>query len=126
MTHSIVFDTLSYVKMLDKGGVEHAEIHSALLSKVLTQNIYTKKEVDHMIDQALNRIDETFRRSDKRLEEFRREYAADRAEADKKFAEIELRLEKSVNRYIITTISILGTLTIVMNTISTFAHYIFH
>ncbi|WP_423062925.1 hypothetical protein [Candidiatus Paracoxiella cheracis] len=148
MTYGIVFDTLSYVKMLEKGGVTHAEVHSASLSKVLRQSMYTKVETDSMFERAMSRMEETFNHFDKRLEEFRRECAEDRAlydkkfaedralydkkfaesraYSDKRFAEIELRLERTINRCTITTVSVLGTLIVVMSAISTFAHYIFH
>ena len=58
MSNPIVFDSLSYAKMLDKGGVLHSEVHATALAKALAENLYTQSEVDQMIEAALKRFDD--------------------------------------------------------------------
>ncbi|NNM59973.1 MAG: hypothetical protein HKM04_09190 [Legionellales bacterium] len=58
MSKPIVFDSLSYAKMLDKGGVPHSEVHATALAKALAENLYTQSEVDQMIEAALKRFDD--------------------------------------------------------------------
>ncbi len=103
-----LFDTLSYAKMLEKGGVTQSDIHAKSLARALQDNIYTKDEIDMRFEKALSRFDKT-------LNEFRND-----------MREIELRFEKAFNRYLVTTISVLGSLIVVVGAIATFAHALFH
>ena len=115
MTTKLLFDTLDYARLLKNGDVENADVHAASLAKTLAHNLYTKDEVDMRFEKAINRIDQT-------LNEFRLLQEKQHSE----MREIELRFEKAMNRYLITTISILGSLIVVVGAISTFAHAIFH
>ena len=58
MSKPIVFDSLNYAKILDKGGVPHSEVHTRALITALSENLYTQTEVDQMIEAALKRFDE--------------------------------------------------------------------
>ncbi|MFN7097511.1 MAG: hypothetical protein ACK4PR_08135, partial [Gammaproteobacteria bacterium] len=58
MGKNIMFNTLSYAKMLDNGGIERADVHAAALHEALAQNIFTKSEVEQMLETALKRFDE--------------------------------------------------------------------
>jgi DNA anti-recombination protein RmuC len=42
--------------MLKAGGVEYSEVHSAALADAIVQNIYTKYEVDKVIEAALKQF----------------------------------------------------------------------
>ena len=58
MSDKVYFDTLKLAKMLEKGGVEHSDVLTSSISKALTQNIYTKQEVENMLETALKSFDE--------------------------------------------------------------------
>jgi hypothetical protein len=68
MTKKLAFDTLKYAKFLTEGGVEHADVHSEGLAKAITQNFYTKNEVEKMFDMAIKQFEE---RSHQMREEFK-------------------------------------------------------
>lgn len=91
MSKPIVFDTLNYAKILDKGGVPHSEVHTRALITALSENLYTQTEVDQMIEAALKRFDE---RTVQIREEMRQEREEIRAEFNKIHMDIkDLRLE---------------------------------
>ena len=86
----LVFDTLKYAKMLTGAGIEYGDIHAESLATALSQNVYTKGEVDKMIEDALRRSDENFK------------------ELEKQIVEIKAEMSRMFNRYTIATITILG------------------
>ena len=112
MSKKLVFETLHYAKILEMGGVEHADIHAASLAEVIPQNLYIKDEVDKMIEAALNRFDKRTNAMDKR---FALEMKA-----------LENRLEKSANRNLYATVTILGALIMIVGAVATFAHSFMH
>lgn len=123
MTIKLMFDTLSYAKILQDGGVENADIHANSLASILSQNMYTKDEVDMRLERAIRQFEKTL---DKRLHEFQTIQDERFHEFKITQHELELRFEKTMQRYLITTISVLGTLIVLVGAVSTFAHAIFH
>ena len=119
MTTKLLFDTLNYARLLENGGVGNADVHASSLVTALSQNIYTKDEVDMRIERAINHFEKT-------LSHFEKTIDTRFSEIDKRFTESELRMEKMMNRNFITTVSILGALIVVVGAISTFAHAIFY
>lgn len=130
MKTKLLFDPLDYAKILKNGGVENADIHASSLSQILASNLYTKDEIDMRFEQALNRFDASMQQMERRFERLFNDY---RISQEKQLGEIrgeihqlELRFEKKINHYLITTISVLGSLIVVVGAISTFAHTLFH
>lgn len=127
---AVLFDTLSYSMGLKQKGVKDSETYAFLLSDALTQNIYSKAEVDGMIDKSLQRfsremgkIHKSIQVSQKKSEaESKAEIREIRAEAQ----QLRLDLERIATRTIMTTIGILGSLIVLVGAISTFSHAIFH
>lgn len=126
MTTKLLFDTLNYARILKDGGVENADIHASSLVTALSQNIYTKDEVDVRIERAIHHFEETinkrFGEVDKRFSDIDKRFA----EIDNRFTKVELHMEKMMNRNLIATVSIIGGLMAIMQTVLTFAHNIFH
>lgn len=58
MGQTILFNNLSYAKLLRKGGVPHADIHAAALTQALSENLYSQAEVDKMVEHVLKRMDD--------------------------------------------------------------------
>jgi len=81
--------------------VERADVHTQALKGALSQNIYTKTEVDNMIEEALKRFDE-------------RTY------------KLEIRFEKALNRNLYATIGAIGVLIAVAGVFSTYFHSFAH
>ena len=61
----MVFDTLKFSNTLKQGGIEKPDVLSSALSEALLANIYTKPEVNAMIDQL-------FRDFEKRTHDFQK------------------------------------------------------
>jgi len=74
----LYFDSLNHAKMLQEGGVEHADVHTGALMAAMDQNVYTKAEVENMIEAALKRFDAsiqaTFQKFDDRTHQMQREF----------------------------------------------------
>jgi len=91
MPTKIMFDTLKYAKILAGAGVIHAEAHSLAMMEAVSQNIYSKPEVDKMLEATFQksdkRFDATIRRSDQKFEALERSLAEDRARGDKELLE---------------------------------------
>ena len=135
-----LFDTLNYATLLKKGDVQNAEIHATCLAEVLSDTLYTKQEIDMRLERAIDHfekmidkrfqtldkrfqmIDKQFETIDKRFQTIDRQFQT----IDKRFHELELRMEKAINRSFTTTVSILGSLIVLVGAISTFAHALFH
>jgi Skp family chaperone for outer membrane proteins len=131
------FDTLEYATLLKEKGVANAEAHAASLAAVIVQNLYTKDEVDKMIEAALQRFDERTRTSEKEFKEILLRFDERTRTSEKEFKEathrleVELyRLDKNIertgSRTIYTTVSILGALIAVVGAAATFTHYFVH
>ena len=129
----LIFDTLSYVKMLAKGGVSCAEVHAESLATALAHNIYIKDEVDKMIEGTLARFDQKFddslrefhdrsHRADRRFEESLQEFRERTHQIEKQTIEIKVELNKIVSRNTLMTITILGSLM----TLFTFVAHLMH
>lgn len=130
MSKKLVFDTLNYAKMLEKGGVEHADIHAASLAEATAQNLYTKDEVEKMVEAALSRFDARTHELGERFSE--RTNAMDKRFAERtnrfeiEMKEQENRFEKAANRSLYATVTILGALIVIVGALATFAHSFMH
>ena len=117
MTNKIYFDTLKYAKLLASSGIEYADIHAQAVSQALNENNYTKREVEKMIETAIkeNReaLERIFKESDEKMQAIKLE-----------MKDIMINNEKTFNRYLILNISILGSLIVLVGTLSSlFAHF---
>lgn len=119
MIQKCVFDTWNYAKILRNGEVEHAEVHVEALTQALQENIYTRDEVDMRFERAMKRLDQAMLRQDKLMAELE-------LRSERNLKEVELRFERAMNRYLVTTISILGSLIVLATAVSTFAHTLIH
>jgi len=139
--NTIMFDTLAYSDGLKSAGITHSEVLTTNLSRALTQNIYTKAEVDKMIDQALKEFHERTYAMDKRFEKFsielkaateksiakweakgERTIAELRATNEKSITDLRIEMTKLNNRTITIIVSILSSLTVLMGTIGHLLH----
>lgn len=91
MTKKLMFDTLSYVKLLTNSNVSHADIHAEALVCALDQNLYTRNEVDRMIE-------DTFRRFDERTREIREEARKNEVESRREFERIRVEIRLSMQQ----------------------------
>lgn len=57
------FNTLSYAKLLTHGAVSNADTHAEALAYALSHNLYTRDEVDQMLDTTSRRFDERAQRN---------------------------------------------------------------
>jgi Skp family chaperone for outer membrane proteins len=112
MTKKLPFDALEYATLLKQGGVDHSEVHAASLAAIITQNIYTKDEVDKMIEA-------TFQRFDNAMKEMREQTHA----LDKRLEERTHSLEKELHQLEARIIRILGSLIVVVGAVASFTHY---
>lgn len=81
MEKKFAFDTLEYAKMLEQGGVTNAQVHSASLAESITQNMFTKPEIEKMFEVTIKQFEQrTYQiRDEMRAEaqKFREEVRAD-------------------------------------------------
>lgn len=141
MDKRLAFDTLEYATLLKNNGVPYAEILSASLAAVITQNIYTKNEVDKMIEATFQRFDSKFEATlkemkeqthtlDKRLEE--RTHTLDKhleertSILNKQLNEQIHSLEKEMHHSESRIITALGALIVLVGAIASFTHYFAH
>lgn len=126
MTNNIPFDTLQYAQLLKTCGVDDPEGQSTALATVITQNIYTKNEVEDMIEAALKKFDERTYSLDKRIDLNFKEMENRIDKVDGHISKVDSRIDQAIARSVYKTIWVLGTLMIVISAISTLTHYIFH
>lgn len=90
MSEKLLFDTLNYAKMLEKGGVTNSDTHTSALSYALAQNLYTKVEIDQMIENTMNQFKQE-------MHEFRQEMRTDmndfRLEVKNEINELRLEMK---------------------------------
>jgi Skp family chaperone for outer membrane proteins len=150
ISHAILFDTLTYAEQLKTAGIINPELCTKALSDALSPNLYTKKEIDKMIQDALMRVDNSLRQFEERTKELKREsiaevaalenalekkWAKDRAALEKTWAKDRDAYQKEISR--ITeklndkimkisnrNITVLGALIIIMGSISGLLHHI--
>lgn len=146
------FDTLELATLLENGGVEKANIHAASLAAVITQNLYTKNEIDKMNEALLARFDASLRQTSAKFEASLRQTSAELAASLKEFRdqtieqnhkftlalernsakqtqdmlELEARMEKRISRSIYTAFAICGTLITTISTAVTLAGRFIH
>lgn len=108
MTKKLLFDTLSYAKLLGDEGVSHADIHSMALAEVLSHNLYSKSEINEMLEATLKRVET-------QIIELRHELKLE-------VKDVENRFEKALLRNTVTVISVLGALIVIVGAVSTFIH----
>lgn len=137
MTKNIPFDTLQYAQLLKICGVGDPEGQSVALATVITESMYTKNEVDNMIEAALKRFDERTYALDKRIDlNFKEmENRIGNVEAhigsrldkvDVQIAKVDSRIDSVAARNLYWTIGVLGTMIMLATTINSFAHYFSH
>jgi phenylalanyl-tRNA synthetase alpha subunit len=85
MSKKVLFDTLKHAKILESGGVEHADVHATALALALADNLYSKHETDNMIEAALKRFDD---RTTQMLAEIRKEHETYRLYAENRFNQL--------------------------------------
>ena len=71
------------------------------------------------LERAINHFEKT-------LSHFEKNIDKRLSEIDKRFTESELRMEKAINRNLIATVSIIGGLMAILQTVLTFAHGMLH
>lgn len=103
--NEIPFDTLKYAQSLEMGGVTLSQVHSIALAEVIMQNIYSKREVEKMIETAIKEFHERTQQMKLEMKEMRYQF------------------EKAVNRKLYATVSILGGLIVTMGAINSFIHF---
>lgn len=101
MAKKITFDTLKYAKKLEDNGVIGSKYYAEALLDALDTNIYTTYEIDMKFEQMLNQFS---------LE----------------MKNIELRLEKAINRQTYTIIGAVSAITLIISTLATVAHNFLH
>lgn len=109
---TVLFDTLAYSQGLKEKGIENSETYAEQLSEALMQNMYSKSEVENMIERAISELRE---HTDKMVLELRKDSH-----------EMQLEIERIGTRTITTIVGILGSLIVLVGAISTFSHAIFH
>lgn len=57
MRPKLMFNTLKYAKLLDKGGVDKSEIYTQALEAALSENLYMASEVDEMYNNLVTAIE---------------------------------------------------------------------
>jgi Skp family chaperone for outer membrane proteins len=119
MIKKLPFDALEYATLLKQGGIEHSEVHAASLAAIITQNIYTKDEVDKMIEATFQRFDTKFEATLKEMKE--QTYAL-----DKRLEERTHTLEKELHQLEARIIRILGSLIVLVGAVASFTHYFLH
>jgi hypothetical protein len=122
----IAFDTLEYAVLLKEKGVANPEAHAASLVAVIVQNLYTKDEVDKMIEAALQRFDERTRASEKEFNEALHRFDERTRVLEKELHQLDKNIQSTGSRTIYMTVSILGALIAVVGAAATFTHYFVH
>jgi hypothetical protein len=94
--NKLIFDTLTYANQLKTAGIKNSNLCTKALNDALALNIYSKPEIDKMIQSALNRVDASLRRFDERTKELKQESIADRTSFEKSMAADRITLEKAM------------------------------
>jgi hypothetical protein len=100
------------------------------LESVITQNIFTKDEVEKMIEAALREFHERTQELSKNFSE--RTFLLDKRidlnfkEMENRLDKVDSRIDKVMARYMYGTVGILGALIVVVGAVNTFAHYFLH
>ena len=116
MTKSIIFDTLDYATTLRRHGIEFADEHSSSLAKVISQNIYSKMEIDKMIEDAIRENREARDKSIAQLEDKMRTM----------YEKLSEQANKNASRNFYLTITILGGLMTIYTGLGAFIHTFVH
>jgi hypothetical protein len=95
--NKIFFDTLAYSRQLEFAGVRNADLCTKALNDALLQNLYSKHEVDTMIEAALNRVNASLGRFDERIKELKQESITDRIVLEKAMEKSHSTLEKAIS-----------------------------
>ena len=141
MAGKLLFDTLSYAKILKRADVENAEAHAFALSFALAHNIYSKTEIDIMVEEVIQRFEKQMR--DFRLEvkndihdlrtevksdihDLRTEVKSDihdlRVEMKEGMHSMEARLEKSLDSKLTVKLSLMTGFLSLLIALSHFLH----
>ncbi len=98
--------------------------------------MYTKNEVNDLLEATFKKFDVDRNESNKKIDEALKEFAErthqNREECKElnktlkiEMLELENRIERAFNRHLYTTISVLGGLIVVVGALATFAHAFF-
>ena len=126
MAGKLLFDTLSYAKILKRAGVENAEAHAFALSFALAHNIYSKTEIDIMVEEVIQRFEKQMR--DFRLEvkndihDLRTEVKSDIHDLRVEMKSMETRLEKSLDSKLTVKLSLMTGFLSLLIALSHFLH----
>lgn len=119
MAEQLLFDTLSYAKMLERAGIKNGEAHALALSFALAQNIYSKTEIDIMIENVMQRFE-------KQMHDFRLDVKGEihdlRVEMKEDMHSMEARLEKSLDSKLTVKLSLMTGFLSLLIALSHFLH----
>lgn len=90
MSGELLFDTLNYAKMLERGGISHSDVHAVALADALTQNLYSKNEIEEMIENVMRQFKEE-------MHSFRIEVKSEINDLRLEMKELESSLEKKIS-----------------------------
>ncbi len=110
MTKKVLFDSLNHAKMLERGGISHADVHAEALLVALAQSTYGQCEVDKMIEN-------TFKRFDERTVQIRQEM-------QKEFCELRLDIKDTEERLLTKYNRILVIATAILTIYTTLLHFV--
>lgn len=140
----LYFDSLDHATILQEGGVERADVHTRALKDALSQNVYTKIEVDTMLETALKRFDErsyqlrdefnaSHNRFDEKTQKTFQKFDERTAKIDERnhqmqleMKSIETRFEKVLNRNLYATVAAIGSIIAIAGFVSTYFHSFAH
>ena len=111
----LYFDSLDHAKMLQEGGVERADVHTSALMAAMGQNVYTKAEVEDMIEAALKRFDERTAKFDERTHQMQLE-----------MKEIEKNILETNNKTIHRLTWNIGIIVTLLTIVGSIMHFSFH
>lgn len=113
MTDKLFFDTLKYATMLNAESVQQADGHARALASALSDNLYTKGEIDMVLSELVARIDQRFVAVDQRFARIEQEMIA-----------LEMRMQKAMHGYFVRTIAILSSLIILVESVGSLAQHL--
>lgn len=127
MTKDIPFDTLHYAQLLKNQGIECPEGQASALAAVITLNIFTKGEVEKMIEAALKEFHDRTQELSRNFSE--RTFLLDKRidlnfkEMENRLDKVDSRIDRVMARYMYATVGILGALIVVVGAVNTFSHF---
>src|SRR4051812_22514121 len=93
MSKKLVFDTLHYATMLKDAGIEDYDIHAHSLAEAISQNVYTKVEVDKMIEDLIKQMEANRHKFEISFQQMLAKSDQNEAKFDKRLIKLEARLQ---------------------------------